>query len=183
MLECVTLAQVVELVVEVLVDLAAGTVLDQEASEDSEAAHPEDLAGHTSIGGTLPLTESTVSAFSSGEVQLAGSGSRVHRHRLSDNEAIGDELSDGLAGVGVGDLALLAGIKPDLALAAADDRRGEALLSSQVDPTSWESTRFFLSAITQSFAGWSHRLRRGAVVFIAQFFPCSVRGSVGLHLE
>lgn len=100
-LECVTLAQVVELVVEVLVDLAAGTVLDQEASEDSKAAHPEDLGGHTSVGSTLSLTESTVSAFSSGQVELAGAGSRVHCHRLSDNEAIGDELSDGLARVGV----------------------------------------------------------------------------------
>lgn len=100
-LECVTLAQVVELVVEVLVDLAAGTVLDQEASEDSQAAHPEDLGGHTSIGSTLSLTETTVSAFSSGKVQLASSGSRVHRDRLSDDEAIGNELSDGLARVGV----------------------------------------------------------------------------------
>lgn len=43
-LEGVTLAQVVELVVEVLVDLAAGTVLDEETAEDTEAAHPEDLA-------------------------------------------------------------------------------------------------------------------------------------------
>lgn len=43
-LECVTLAQVVELVVEVLVDLASGTVLDKKAAEDSLTAHPEYLA-------------------------------------------------------------------------------------------------------------------------------------------
>jgi hypothetical protein len=43
-LEGVTLGQVVELVVEVLVDLAAGPVLDQQTAEDSQAAHPEDLA-------------------------------------------------------------------------------------------------------------------------------------------
>ena len=43
-LECITLTQVVQLVVEVFVDLAAGTVLDEEAAEDSEATHPEDLA-------------------------------------------------------------------------------------------------------------------------------------------
>lgn len=43
-LEGVTLAQVVELVVEVLVDLAGGTVLDQQATEDTETAHPHDLA-------------------------------------------------------------------------------------------------------------------------------------------
>lgn len=58
----------------------------------------------------------------------------MHCNGLSDDEAIGDELADALAGVGVGDFALLVGVEPDLALAAAGDRRGEALLSSQVDP-------------------------------------------------
>jgi hypothetical protein len=43
-LKGVTLAEMVELVVEVLVDFAAGPVLDQETAEDSLAAHPEDLA-------------------------------------------------------------------------------------------------------------------------------------------
>lgn len=43
-LEGVTLAQVVKLVVEVLVNLAAGTVLDEEAAENAESAHPNDLA-------------------------------------------------------------------------------------------------------------------------------------------
>jgi len=137
-LEGVTLAGVVQLVVQVLVDLAAGAVLDEEAAEDSEAAHPEDLLGHTGVGGTLSLTVATVATFSSGKVQLAGTGPGVHRDGLADDEAIGDELSDGLAGVGVGDLALLVGVEPDLALAAADDRRGKALLSSQVDPVEEE---------------------------------------------
>ena len=43
-LEGVTLGQEVELVVEVLVDLSCGTVLDEETAEDTEAAHPDDLA-------------------------------------------------------------------------------------------------------------------------------------------
>lgn len=43
-LEGVTLAQVVELVVEVLVDLAGGTVADEQTTEDTHAAHPKDLA-------------------------------------------------------------------------------------------------------------------------------------------
>ena len=133
-LEGVTLAQVVQLVVEVLVDLAAGAVLDQKAAEDAEAAHPEDLRGHTGIGGTLALTVAAVTAFTAGKVELAGAGARVLGHGLADDEAIGDKLSDRLAGVGVGDLALLVGVEPDLALAAADDRRGQALLSSEVDP-------------------------------------------------
>ena len=51
MLECVTLAQVVEFVVEVFVDLAAGTVLDEKTAEDSETAHPDDLATSQSASG------------------------------------------------------------------------------------------------------------------------------------
>lgn len=43
-LEGVTLAQVVELVVKVLVDLAGGAVLDEQTTEDTEAAHPNNLA-------------------------------------------------------------------------------------------------------------------------------------------
>ena len=133
-LEGVTLAQLVELVVQVLVDLAAGTVLDQEAAEDAEATHPEDLRGHTGVGGTLALTVAAMTALAAGEVQLTGAGARVLGHGLADNEAIGDELADRLARVGVGDLVLLVGVEPDLALAAADDRRGQALLSSEVAP-------------------------------------------------
>lgn len=43
-LEGVTLAQVVEFVVKVLVNLAAGTILDQKAAQDTQAAHPLNLA-------------------------------------------------------------------------------------------------------------------------------------------
>ena len=42
-LEGVTLAEVVELVVEVLVDLARSAVFDQKAAKDTETAHPHDL--------------------------------------------------------------------------------------------------------------------------------------------
>lgn len=58
----------------------------------------------------------------------------MHRYRLADDEAICDELSDGLAGVGVGDFADLIGVKPDLALSAAYDGGRQALLGSEVDP-------------------------------------------------
>jgi hypothetical protein len=43
-LEGVTLAEVVELVVEVLVDLAGGAVLDEQAAEHTQTAHPHHLA-------------------------------------------------------------------------------------------------------------------------------------------
>lgn len=53
-LEGVTLAQVVELVVEVLVDLAGGTVLDQETTKNTHAAHPQDLAVRTDALAQVP---------------------------------------------------------------------------------------------------------------------------------
>ena len=43
-LEGVTLAEVVEFVIQMLIDLAGSTVLDEETAEDSETTHPEDLA-------------------------------------------------------------------------------------------------------------------------------------------
>ena len=189
-LEGVTLGSVVQLVVEVLVDLAACAVLDQQPTENTLTAHPDDLPimhgqpiqslrmplscfhdvyvssilyhpssfrriladsdckyfprlncmygsnvlRHTGIGGTLALSEATVTTDSAGEVQLSGTGTGVHGDGLSDDEAIGDQLADGLAGVGVGDLVDLVGVEPDLALTAAEDIGREALLSKQVDP-------------------------------------------------
>ena len=43
-LESVTLTEVVEFMIKVLVNLASGTVLDKKTSENSETAHPHDLA-------------------------------------------------------------------------------------------------------------------------------------------
>ena len=90
----------------------------------------DDIRRHTGVSGTLPLTEPAVPTDAASEVQLAGAGAGVHGDGLPDDEAIVDELADGLAGVGVADLADLVGIQPDLALAAAEDRRGQALLGS-----------------------------------------------------
>ena len=167
-LEGVTLGEEVQLVVEVLVDLSGGAVLDQKTAEDTETAHPDDLAidirvskqspssslishketppsplwswyrdcvpWHTSVLGTLPLTETTVATNSSSGGQLPGAGTRVHGDGLADDEAILDELADGLTGVGVGDFAGLVGVEPDLALSATDHGGREALLSAEVDP-------------------------------------------------
>ena len=139
-LEGVTLGEVVEFVVEVLVDLSAGTVLDEQAAEDAEAAHPQDLAGHTGVGGTLALTEATVPSDAAGQVELACAGARVHGNGLADDETIGDELADRLPRVGVGDLRHLVGVEPNLALTAAEDGRSQALLGSEVDPVCGKMT-------------------------------------------
>jgi len=94
----------------------------------------ESIPGHTGLLGTLTLTQAAVSADSAGLVELTGASTGVHGHGLADNEAIADELADGLAGVGVGDLVHLIGVEPNLALAAAHHGGGEALLGAKVDP-------------------------------------------------
>jgi hypothetical protein len=152
-LEGVTLAEVIQFMVEVLVNLAAGTILDEETTEDTQTAHPDDLAisiseyvqcllrpkdfsipWHTSIRSTLPLTKTTMPTNSSRSSEFPCARSRVHGNGLSDDEAICNELSDGLTRVGVGDFAGLIGIQPDLALSAANDGCRQALLSGEVDP-------------------------------------------------
>lgn len=58
----------------------------------------------------------------------------MHGDGLADDEAIADEFADGLTGVGVGDLADLVGVQPDLAFTAANDGGRKALLRAEVDP-------------------------------------------------
>ncbi len=48
-----------------------------------------------------------------------GTSTRVHGHRLADDQSIGEELADRLARVGIADFADFIGIEPDSALAAA----------------------------------------------------------------
>lgn len=89
---------------------------------------------HPGVGRTLPLTETSVSADSTSGSKLPRASTRVHGHRLADDEAIGDELADGLARVGVRDLVHFVWVEPDLALAAVGDGRRQALLGAEVDP-------------------------------------------------
>jgi hypothetical protein len=78
-------------------------------------------------------------------VQCSGSGSGVHGDGLADDEAICDKFADGLAGVGIGDFVDFIRVKPNLALATADDGRRQALLSSKVDP----AEKFSLVGVVQ----------------------------------
>ena len=114
--------------VEVPVDLLGLTIAPQQTTEDPHASHPEELLGHTGVLGTLPLTVSGVAALPSGLRVLPDSGSGVDGDGLLDDEAIADQLSDVLAGVGVGDLIDLVGIEPNLLLAALHDGGGKPLL-------------------------------------------------------
>ena len=96
-LELVTLGAEVESVVDVLVDLLGVTVLDQEASEDSLAAHPQDLDGHTGVLGTLSFTVASVSALALGLVHALAAGAGVHLNLLAHDQTILHQLANVLA--------------------------------------------------------------------------------------
>lgn len=95
-LEGITLGGLVKRVVEVLVDLAVLPVFDEESSQDSETAHPEDLRRHTSIGSTLAFTEASVTTSTLGGLESTGPGAGMHGDWLLDDQTIGDELADAL---------------------------------------------------------------------------------------
>jgi hypothetical protein len=62
-LELVTLGAEVEPVVDVLVDLLGVTVLAEQASQNADSAHPQDVSRHTGIAGTLSLTLAGVATY------------------------------------------------------------------------------------------------------------------------
>ena len=115
-----------------------------------------------------------MSADAAGGIELAGASTGVHGHRLADDQAIADQLADGLPGVGIGDLSHLIGIEPDLPLPAADHGGREALLRTKVDPaekaqsppSAFHASFFFprLSKISWDFnVVWSHQGSIGAL--------------------
>lgn len=87
----------------------------------SERNNGCDVLWHTGVCATLPLTEASMPTDPSCSSELSGTSTRVHGNGLADDEAIGDELADGVAGVGVANFVDLVGVEPDLAFAAADD--------------------------------------------------------------
>ena len=61
--ELVTLGSKVEMMINVGGDLLGFSVLSEKSSEDSLSSHPEDLRWHSSVSGTLSLTETVVSSY------------------------------------------------------------------------------------------------------------------------
>jgi len=130
-LEHVTLCLEVKLVVHVLVDLLLLSVLGQKSSEDTLASHPQELDGHTGVGGTESLTGTSVSALSSSFGVGSCSGARVHNGGLLDDQTILDESSHLMPRVGVGNVLVFIGVQPDLVFAALHDSGGEPLLKKE----------------------------------------------------
>jgi len=132
-LKHITLGLEVQGVVQVLVDLASFSVLAEKATEDSHAAHPQNLTGHTGISGTLALTVTHVATSTLGSSVLANTETRVRNLGLADDQTILNELANVLARVGVGDLVGFIGIEPNLSLATFEDAGGESLLAAKVN--------------------------------------------------
>ena len=118
---------------QVLVNLPGLPVLPQQPTQDPLPPHPLNLRGHTSIGGTLPLTGTGVTTLALRGKEIASAGAGVDGGGLDNDTAVLNELLDMSAGVGVADLSLLVGVKPDFSLADASDGCGKALLRPEVD--------------------------------------------------
>ena len=129
----VTLGQSVEVSVHVLVDLASLTVLSQQSAEHTNAAHPEELLGDTSVHGTMALTVTGVVTAALGLMAQIHTSAGVHHHMLANDHTVLHELADALAGVGDSDAVHFAGVHPNLALTALEDGGSKSLLKSEVD--------------------------------------------------
>ena len=78
-----------------------------------------------------------MSSLSLCSMGLTDSETRVHHSGLLDDEAIGIELADVLAGVGVADFGGFVGVEPDLALADTENLGCESLLGAKVRHCDW----------------------------------------------
>lgn len=76
--------------IHVLVDLAGLTVLLQQSPQNSHPSEPLDLGRHTGLGGTLSLTETSVSAGTLGGGVLPSTRTRVDNGGL-DNAVHGGQ--------------------------------------------------------------------------------------------
>ena len=116
-----------------LINLARLPVFPKQPTQYTLPPHPKHLRGHTSLSRTLPLTGTGVAALTLGSMKLLSACAGVDGGGLDDDAAVLDELLNVSTGVGIPDLRLLGGVKPDFALADASDGCGEPLLRTQVD--------------------------------------------------
>ena len=114
--------------VQVLVDLVGVTVLSQQTTKNTSAAHPQNFERHTGLGGTPSFTVASVSAFALGFQAAVDATAGVDDGWFIDNEAVLDQLADILARVGHADLGVLVRVQPDLSFPALHDGRRQALL-------------------------------------------------------
>jgi len=129
-LEHVTLALDVKLVVKMAIDLLVLSVLLQEPPQHAHPPHPQLLDGHTGVGGTLALTGAGVTALATSQSVLARASARMNGLGLLDDQAVLDQSTDVLSRIGVGNFIDLVRIHPDFVAPALEYGRGEPLLQS-----------------------------------------------------
>jgi len=129
-LENVTLALNVELVIKVAIDLLVLSVLLQETTQNAHPPHPQLLDRHTRVGGTLSLTGAGVASLSSCQSILPRPGARMNGLRLLDDQTVLDQATDVLSRVGVGNFIDFVGVHPDFVAPALEDGCGEPLLKT-----------------------------------------------------
>jgi len=129
-LEHITLALDVELVVKVAIDLLVLSVFLQETTQNAHPSHPQFLDRHTRVGGTLALTGTGVTSLSSSQSILPRSGARMNGLRLLDDQTVLDQTTDVLSRVGVGNFVDFIRVHPDFVAPALEHGRGEPLLKS-----------------------------------------------------
>jgi hypothetical protein len=93
-LETVTLGLEVKVVIQVLIDLTSFSVLGKETTENTHTTHPDNLAGHTSIGSTLSLTVTHVATVTLSSGTFQNTETRLRDLGLTDNKTILDELTN-----------------------------------------------------------------------------------------
>ena len=96
-LELVTLGGKVELVVHLAVDLLLLSISLEESTEDTKAAHPDDLLGHTGVAGTLSLTSTLMAALALGLSPSLAAGAREGGNDLSHDQTVLHKLPNVLA--------------------------------------------------------------------------------------
>lgn len=96
-LKHIALGLEVQLMVQMLVNLARLPVFAQQSAQHSLAAHPEDRLGHAGISGTVTLTRAAVPSLSLGNKQGAHTEARVDGLGLADDQTVLDQVADVLA--------------------------------------------------------------------------------------
>merc|ERR1712071_232021 len=122
-LEPITLGLHVKVVVQMAIDFLCFTIAFQQSPQHSHASNPHKLLGHTSIRSTLSLTKATVTALTASFCVFTNASTWVDGLGFLDDQTILNQLSDVLAGIGVGNLVDFVRVKPNLPFATFHNTR------------------------------------------------------------
>jgi len=93
----VTLGAGVHAMVHVLVDLLGVSIPTEKSTENTGAAHPDELGGHTGVAGTLSASHTLMATLTLGSVPRLRARARVDLHLSAHNKTVLSQLADVLA--------------------------------------------------------------------------------------